>query len=302
MQRSGKQAAIYWLKLLARAFAIAMLVVAVGTYVFFAPRFFGYSCGHIVLMPYPPDDSFDIPALRGVQKQDVYFDTADGARLNGWFCRKPGSKYVALITHGNAGHIGGRLLLADVLLESGISVLLYDYKGYGRSTGKAKLQTLITDAQAAYKYLADTQRYTAKEIILVGESIGGGVTSDLLAQHPDVAGIMLITPFTSLTRLARKKIPYFNVYPDFLDFDPALDNLEMVRAQHPPLLIAHGEIDNLIPIAESEELFAVATEPKMFMRLKGASHNDYVNKDRDAFKRGGMQYLQAIDAAGATNK
>jgi hypothetical protein len=127
----NRKSVSYWLLLLVKAFLIALVVVAIGTYIFFTPRLFGYTLGHIILMPYPPDESYDVKALRGIERQDVLFTTADGATLHGWFYRKPGSKYVTVVTHGNAGHIGGRLLLADALLESGVSVLLYDYRGYG---------------------------------------------------------------------------------------------------------------------------------------------------------------------------
>ncbi len=289
---------LYWLKLLIKALLIAILIVAVGTYVFFIPRIFGYTCGQIILMPFPPDESYEYKSLRGVEKQDVFIGTGDGAKLHGWFYKLPDSKYVAQISHGNAGHIGGRLLLADALLDSGISVLLYDYRGYGRSTGTSKLQTLVPDADAAFTYLVHEQNYKPAQIILVGESIGSAVTSDLLKLHPDVAGIVLVSPFTSLLRLARQKIPYFYVYPDFLDFDPALNNMEMVQAAHPPLLITHGDRDTLVPFSESERLFAVAIEPKMFMPLKNGGHNDYI-QDHEFFKKGVLDYLKSVDAAAA---
>lgn len=286
----------YWLKLLVKAFLIALLIVAVGTYVFFIPRLFGYTCGHIILMPFPPDQSYEYKSLRGIEKQDVFIAAGDGAKLHGWFYKKPGSKYVALVSHGNAGHIGGRLLLADAMLDAGVSVLLYDYRGYGRSTGASKLQTLEPDADAAFKYLTESQHYPPDKIILVGESIGCAVTSELLKVHPDVAGVVLVSPFSSLLGLARQKIPYFHVYPDFLDFEPALNNMTMVAGKHPPLLITHGDRDNLVPFSESQKLFAAATEPKMFMPLKNGGHNDYI-QDHEFFKHGFMEYLKSVDAA-----
>lgn len=294
-QRNRKSVA-YWLLLLVKSFVIALVVVAVSTYIFFTPRLFGHTFGHIILMPYPPDESYDLKGLRGIEKQDVYFNTADGAKLHGWFYRKPDSKYVAMVTHGNAGHIGGRLLLADVLLDAGVSVLMYDYRGYGKSKGEPKLQKLVTDADTAFTYLVNEQHYKPADIILVGESIGCGVTSDLLKMHPDVPGVMLVSPFTSLSRLARSKVPYFCIYPEFLDFDPPLDNMAMVRQKHPPLLITHGDADNLVPFSESETLFAAAAEPKQFMPLKGCGHNDYI-KDHEFFKRGLLQFLQTIETS-----
>src|SRR6185437_14772117 len=112
--------------------------------------------------------------------EDVYFTAADGVRLNAWFfpadADSPRAPLAVLICHGNGGNISHRLNLCQALLRTGVSVLVFDYRGYGRSGGKLSEEGTYRDAQAAWQWLRQ-RGFAAEKIILLGESLGGGIAS-----------------------------------------------------------------------------------------------------------------------------
>lgn len=217
------------------------------------------------------------------QTSKISIPTGNGNKLAGLYIKNPRSKFLTIVNHGNAGNIGHRIVIAANLIGAGSSVLLYDYQGYGESSGEAKLSNLVPDAEAAYDYAMNKLGYASSSIILYGESIGCGVTSGVMKDRTPHAFI-LQSPFVSLMKTAKDKLFFMRTLPDFIDPEPQLNNLAAVERKHPPLLLMHGDKDTTLPSKYSQELYQKASEPKQLFLVKGADHNDiYCRGDNSVF-------------------
>jgi fermentation-respiration switch protein FrsA (DUF1100 family) len=285
------QAISSFLQLLSKSAFIAFVLVAVCTYIYFCPPVLTMTNGGFILFPMPPGEEYKCTSVNNVQREEVWFKNEEGNKLNGWFFQSPNKNApVILFSHGNAGNIGHRLMLVKALMDAGASVFVYDYRAYGLSEGKKNLQGLSKDAHAAYNYLVEEKKLAPQKIILYGESIGGGPTC-MLASQVKCGGIILDSTFTSLLRVAKKKVAYFNVYPDFLQTVPSMDNFSFLKEKHAPVLIIHGEKDEVIPYSEAQENFAAASEPKQFVSLPHATHN-WKEPDWNLYIEGIHKFLQ----------
>lgn len=246
----------------------------------------------VALRPIGPESPlFKIPSINNVPKQELKIATVSGAKLDAWYFKAPGSSMVVIVNHGNAGNLLNRLFIAKSLLQSGVSVIIYDYRGYGRSEGALSLAGLKDDALAVYDYTKDKLGYQPQQIVLYGESIGGGISSRV-AEQRKVAGIIMHSPFTSLPNVARDGSLLLRLYPESVFPQPSYENLSYVRGAHPPLLILYGDKDHLVPPAQSRRLFTEASQPKTVVLVPGAGHNDMIdvneklyNESVDAFLR-----------------
>ena len=223
------------------------------------------------------------PAGLGLPSEDVLFTAEDGVRLHGWFLPVRGARWTVLLSHGNAGNISHRLDRTLFLqTRLGASVLLYDYRGYGRSEGSPDEPGTYRDARAAYRYLVEQRRVPPERLVLFGESLGSAVSLDLALAHP-AAALILEAPFTSLPAMARTTI-FFPLAPFVRT---RYDNLEKVGRLRMPLLVLQGDHDEIVPFAQGRRLFEAAPGPKRFFAIPGAGHND-------TFLVGGDAYWQAI--------
>ena len=228
-------------------------------------------------------------AALGRPFEDIYFPAADGVRLNGWFfpadANSPRAALAILICHGNAGNISHRLELYQALLATGVSVLAFDFRGYGRSQGRPSEEGTYRDAQAAYGWLR-RQGYLAGNIILFGESLGGGVASEVCLRE-ETGGLILQSTFTSIAEVGAELFPWLPVrWVNTIKYDTRgkLPRLKI------PVLILHGRRDELIGFHHAERNFAAANEPKLFWEIAG-SHNDPL-ADRVRFLEGIDQFLR----------
>ena len=187
--------------------------------------------------------------------------------LHGWFAHRPQHKWVTLHLHGNAGNVTHRIVSAAHIIEAGSSVLLLDYRGYGRSEGRPTERGLHEDALAAYEWLI-AKGYRPEQIILHGESLGTAVATRVATEKP-CAGLILEAPFTSAKAVAGKVLPILG---------PALvwgyDTKSRIGRVRVPVLIIHGDADEVIAYEFGQELFRAAPEPKTFWTIQGATHND----------------------------
>lgn len=225
---------------------------------------------------YHPLTKLDEPSYQVTEagkKEDLYFTCRDGNKLNGWFFERPGSRQVVLFSHGNAGNMSHRTHKIKQILDLGASVLAYDYQGYGKSEGKPSLQGLIDSGCAAYDVLTREKHYKPEQIILYGESLGTGVTTQIARRRP-CAAVVLESAFLSPIALARGCVPLLCIYPSILWPGPNLDNLAYVKENHPQLLIIHGVQDKLIDVSNGKQLFAQAREPKALALLPDCGHNN----------------------------
>lgn len=204
--------------------------------------------------------------------EEVRFTTTDGLSLAGWFvpAATGGRAPAVLVLNGNAGNRFHRAPLAHALSRAGFAVLLFDYRGYGGNPGSPTERGLLTDARAAARYLAARDDVDARRIAYFGESLGAAVAVALATEAPP-AVLVLRSPFTSLADM--RKLHYPLLPFDFLLLDryPAIDQIARVTA---PVLVIAGERDEVVPPAHSRRLFDAANEPKRFLLVPTAHHND----------------------------
>lgn len=207
----------------------------------------------------------------GLPIEDAWFESADGVRLHGWYLRHEQPRAVVLFCHGNAGNITP---LADSLAilanRHGLSAMTFDYRGYGRSEGTPTEAGILADARAARKWLAEREGIAETDIVLMGRSLGGGVAVDLAAQD-GARGLVLASTFTSLPEVAKEHAPWL---PAELLMRMRLNSLSKIRHYRGPLLISHGDADELVPFKHGQKLFETALEPKQFVVIPGGRHND----------------------------
>lgn len=207
----------------------------------------------------------------GLEFEDAWFTADDGTKLHGWYVPVEEPTAVVLFCHGNAGNITGRL---DVMQFSqqrlNASLLMFDYRGYGRSEGSPHEQGVLMDARAARQWLAEKSGLPEQEIVLWGESIGGAVAVDLAASE-GAGGLILEDTFTSLPAVAAYHYPWL---PVRLLMRGRFDSLAKIGNYHGPLLMIHGDADTIVPYHFGQQLFAAANEPKRFVTEPGHDHND----------------------------
>ena len=215
------------------------------------------------LIFFPDRSAADPPP--GVERRIV--TTADELRLDAWYAAAPGATATLVWSHGNGGNITGRADVLTALAARGLNVLAYDYRGYGRSEGRPSEPGVYLDAEAAYDSLR-ARGVPAGRIVAFGESLGGAVAIQLATVRP-CAGVAVVSTFTTMRDVARAHYGPLA----FLAGD-RFDSRARVGALSVPLLVAHGDRDEVVPFVLGEQLFAAAKEPKRFFRAAGAHHND----------------------------
>jgi fermentation-respiration switch protein FrsA (DUF1100 family) len=213
---------------------------------------------------------------RGMTVRDVRFRSADGTELHAWWIppERPDAGAV-LVSHGNGGNLSYRGFLAGNLsMLTGAGVLLYDYPGYGHSAGTPSEAGCYAAADAAYDWLTTTGKVPPGRVVLVGESLGGGVAVDLAARTEHRALVLFCT-FTTLPAAAKARYPFL---PTHTMMRNRFDSLSKIDRCRRPLFLAHGTADGSVPVRLGEELFAAAPGPKEFLRVEGAGHNDLLSE------------------------
>ena len=209
----------------------------------------------------------------GLRAEEVWCQTQDKIKLHGWFfqAEQKEASLCLLLFHGNADNISSRLPKAQAWLKRGISVLLIDYRGYGKSDGKIeKGSDLYEDACTALNWLTKEKAYSSERIILYGESIGSVPAVELASQQAFKA-VILEAPFTSLKEIAKH---HYGLVPDFMIQDFLLNNESKMPRLKSPVFILHGNEDEVVPFEMGKRLFDKAPHPKDFLEVKKAHHND----------------------------
>lgn len=225
--------------------------------------------------------------------EDVHFQAADGVDLNGWFfpgnTNSPRAPLAVLLCHGNGGNISQRLEMAEALLSTGVSVFLFDYRGYGRSAGRPSEEGTYRDGEAAYRWL-ERKGFAGERVLLFGESLGGAVAAELANRLP-IAGLILQSTFTCIADIGADLFPWLPVrWLAHIKYD-TLKKLPHIKA---PVLVMHSRADRLVLFKHSERNFAAANNPKLFCELAG-EHNDPLT-DRARFVADFGKFLNLIAA------
>ncbi|HEX8687377.1 MAG TPA: alpha/beta hydrolase [Pyrinomonadaceae bacterium] len=232
-------------------------------------------------------------ALRGVWRvpdgaEEVWFGTADGLRLYGWLFRARGRPAGATVIyfHGNGGNVSYCGWVGESLAARGFDVLLFDYRGYGRSRGEtAGERGLYADADAAYDFVTRVRGVPPRRVVLYGQSLGTAAAADV-ASRRECGALVLESGLSSAADMAGVVFPWLPRFVRGLTKNK-LDTVSKLPRVGCPVLVVHGDRDEVIPVAQGRRLFEAAPEPKRLRIVEGAGHNDLSMK-------GGGGYIDSL--------
>ncbi|ABE43759.1 alpha/beta hydrolase [Polaromonas sp. JS666] len=242
--------------------------------------------GNLLYFPDAGRQILQTPKDVGLDYEQVWLTTEDGVRIEAWYVPAPAARGAVLLAHGNAGNISHRLDYALMFHRLGYSLLLLEYRGYGRSEGKPSEEGTYADARAAWRHLVAQRGFPPERIALVGESLGGAIVARLAtAERP--GALVLASTFVSVPELAAELYPWLPVrWLARYRYD-ALEALARVSS---PVLIAHSRQDDIVPFRHGERLFAAAKGPKAFLELAGG-HNEGFLFTREAWREALGRFL-----------
>ncbi len=221
------------------------------------------------------------PREYSVAYQDVSIPV-DGGELHGWWLPAD-SRRALLYMHGNGGNIAYNLEQAIRFQRMGFSVLIFDYRGYGRSSGPFPSEKRVyQDAEAAWDHLTSDLHVPPGAVYLYGHSLGGAVAIEMAVRHPEAAGLIAEGTFTSAADLARRD-PVFRLFPVRLILRERFESIEKVPRLRLPVLYLHGTVDRLVPSSESEHLLAASPEPKRLVFIPGGGHDNVALGDAELY-------------------
>jgi len=240
--------------------------------------------GQTKLIFFPDSTIKSTPQKHNLNYQDVWIEIEED-KIHGWWIQAvEQSAPVLLYFHGNGSNNGDLVDLALTFHKLGLSTLLIDYRGYGKSSPIFPNETRVyEDAEAAWQYLTDTKKIEPQKIITYGHSLGGAIAIELATQHPEMAGLITEGTFTSIKNMAKHSYP-LDIFPLNLLITQRFDSINKIESLQVPLLMLHGTADEVIPLSMAKELYATAPQPKQLVIIPNANHN---NLDLV----GGQQYL-----------
>ena len=246
----------------------------IGTVLFIVVTVYGSFCLYLFLMQgrmifYPTGKLMATPADIGLDYESVTLSTSDHVKLHGWFIPATEEGGALLFFHGNAGNISHRLDSLKIFHDLGLSTLIIDYRGYGRSQGSISEQGTYLDGEAAWNYLSETRKIPEQEIVVFGRSLGAAIAA-YIASRKNPAALILESAFTSIPDMGAKLYPYMPVRVlSRFQYD-ARKALQSVSC---PVLIVHSPHDDIIPYENGQKLYSSAREPKKFLEIRGG-HNE----------------------------
>jgi fermentation-respiration switch protein FrsA (DUF1100 family) len=242
-----------------------------------------------------PVNSWD-PADYGIPAgavEEVHIPTPDGETLHGWYCRAENPVASALFCHGNKGNLTVSADIIPHLLKCGMNVLFFDYRGFGKSTGRVSYRGVVSDGITAARF-HDTIRPQHLPTLLYGFSLGGAVAAQVIRRHRFDA-LILQSTFTSLGGITRVLYPRL---PMHLLAGKLFDTISVVRTLQLPLLVLHGTEDEVIPCAMAHELFGACSHPlRRLVRIEGGLHKDLYQRDPDTLADALTRFLTDLPAA-----
>jgi pimeloyl-ACP methyl ester carboxylesterase len=228
--------------------------------------------------------------IDGLPIERVTFPSLKGAKLNGWYIYNPKATKVALLSHGNGGNMDAFVATVKAAVTAGASVFAYDYQGYGLSQGKPSLDGIVEDAEGAYDYLVGVKHVAKENIVLMGQSLGTGVSCQLMKLRP-VSAVILLSPYTSIINVAREHIPWLAFYPDFTFPAQTLDTEKALSQPHPRTLIIHGDLDGTVLVHHSHDLAMHCIKPLEVIFIPKAAHGDIISVAPDQIIKAISEYV-----------
>jgi fermentation-respiration switch protein FrsA (DUF1100 family) len=234
---------------------------------------------NLIHLPYIPTKEVGVtPHQIGLEFENISLLTDDEVKLHGWFIPHTNPRATLLFFHGNAGNISHRLDSISLFNKLALSILVIDYRGYGRSKGTPSESGIYRDAEAAWRYLTEVRGIPEKKILLFGRSLGGAVAAYLATRYTAL-GVVLESTFTSIPDLAAEHYPLLPVRWLAQIF---YDTSSRISAIHYPIMIIHSRNDEIIPFSHGLQLFNLANEQRRFLELTG-SHNYGFTQNIDTY-------------------
>ncbi|PPS41410.1 alpha/beta hydrolase [Chroococcidiopsis sp. TS-821] len=269
--------------LLSAGLMAALFYIGTSIYLFFQQTRF-------IFFPSPVIQT--TPEFFNLRYQEVWLPvtttTGQIERIHGWWIpATQANEKVLLYLHGNGINIGANVDRAHRFHQMGFSVLLIDYRGYGRSEGAFPSEaTVYQDAAVAWDYLVNERQIDPSQIFIYGHSLGGAIAIHLALQQPNAAGLIVESSFTSIRAMIDFQRAY-RIFPVDLILRQRFDSISKVSALQIPVLFIHGTADWQVPAQMSEQLYAAAPEPKQLILIPGAGHNNVAEV-------AGSQYFQVV--------
>jgi fermentation-respiration switch protein FrsA (DUF1100 family) len=245
--------------------------------------------GLLFLPDLPGRELTATPADIGLGFESVTIPAPDNETLHGWYVPAPDARGSLLFFHGNAGNISHRLDSIAIFHRLGLNVLIFDYRGYGRSSGSPSEQGTYRDGSAAWRYLTAQRGIPPGEILLFGRSLGGSVAT-WLATQVEPAGLIVESAFTSVPDMGSELYPWLPVrWLSRLKYDSE----SIIGSVGTPVLIVHSREDEIIPFHHGQALFQAAAEPKAMLEIWGG-HNDGFMVSGERYRQGIRDFLDAV--------
>ena len=245
-----------------------VLIVLVSVYLAIVLLVFSLQ-PYLIYFPQTGRDIATTPEQIGLMYESIEFKTRDEKILHGWFVPAPDAEGAVLFFHGNAGNISHRLDYLPMFRALKLNTFIFDYRGYGQSSGTPSEAGTYDDAIAAWEYLTEIKGIEPQQIVLYGESLGGAVAAWLAAQKKP-AMLVLASVFTSVPDLAETIYPFLPVRR-IARFE--YNTLKYLDSVNCPVFVAHSPHDEIVPFSHGQRLFHTAAEPKQFLILANG-HND----------------------------
>lgn len=244
---------------------------------------------------FPESEIARTPEEAGLRYEDVYLRSSDGLTLHGWFVSAQGTATSRTQTwlwfHGNGGNLGtrvGQLERAHRLL--GVNQFIFDYRGYGQSEGRPTERGTYRDARAALDYLRERPDVNSDRIVYFGHSLGAAIAIELAVAHPPY-GMALVGPFASIADMAKLALPIplagWLVRGHY-------NSMQRISKVHTPMLVLHGENDEIVPHSQGMKLYQAANRPKRFVTLHGATHNNAHHVAADVMARALVEFRDGL--------
>ena len=255
---------------MARARIVSVLIWLIGAYAALCLLMY---VAQASLLYFPEAGMDATPADLGLEYGDAWLETPDGNRVHGWFVPAEAARATVIWCHGNAGNISHRLGIVQSLHGMRLSVFIFDYRGFGRSTGSPSESKTYQDAELAWSHVTGELGVSPDEVIVWGRSLGGAVAINLASRHRPRALIVEST-FTSVPDLGQRLYPWLPVrWLSRFDYDAA----RLVGDIESPKLFSHSRQDDVVPYELGRRLFDAASEPKRFVTIRGGHNSDYLS-------------------------
>jgi len=204
---------------------------------------------------------------------DVTLETSDRVTINAWWVPAQRPRATVLFCHGNGGNISCYLETLKIFNRLGLSALIFDYRGYGRSAGKPSELGTYLDAEAAWDYLTQERKIAPGQIIIWGRSLGGAIAARTAARHPPSL-LILESAFTSLPEVAHAHIAWL---PAWVFARYRYETEHFLAQVTVPTMVIHSPEDEIIPFAHGRKLFETLEGPKAFLEIKGSHNQGFID-------------------------